>query len=261
MLDLGVPDLGICYGMQLLTEAFGGSRRHQHPSRVRARAGAPRGQRPSRLFAGLPVRAEGVGQSRRPRDARARGFCGGGHIGQRAGGRHGGARPRLLRAAVSSGSGAHRARTRGAPELRVRRLRLHGRLDDHVVHRRGHRAHPHTDGHRARRLRPVGRRRFHRRGHAHPPRDRRSADVHLRRQRPAAPERGRARSWSATGSWRCRCTSSTPATSSSTKLDGRHRSRAEAQDHRRHVHRRLQARSRGRSARSTSWPRARSIPT
>ena len=97
-----------------------------------------------------------------------------------------------LRAAVSSRSRAHRERARDPAELRVRRLRLHRRLDDGVVCRGGDGADPRAGRRRARRLRAERRRRFDRRG-AHPaPGDRRQADVHLRGQRRAAARRGRA---------------------------------------------------------------------
>ena len=67
------------------------------------------------------------------------------------------------------------------------------RLDDGVV-RRGERSSAirATGRRRARRLRLSRRRRLDGRGAAHPQGDRRSADVHLRRQRPAAPGRSRA---------------------------------------------------------------------
>ena len=96
---------------------------------------------------------------------------------------------------------------------------------------------------------------------ADPPRGRRSAHVPLRRQRPAPEGRGRGRGAHLPGRLQdqpdpCRCNRAIPRASR-----GRHRSRGQAQEHRRRVHRGL--RGRGAEARATSRgsPRARSIPT
>ena len=61
-----------------------------------------------------------------------------------------------------------------------------------VDRRRADRAHPRPGRRRQGHLRPVGRRRLLGRGAARPPRDRRPADVRVRRPRPDAQERGRA---------------------------------------------------------------------
>ena len=142
VLELGLPTLGICYGMQLMTDMLGGqvapsphrefgfaavtvARRHDAAAVPRA--------------AGRSAR---VGEPRRLRRRRAAGVCGRGDQRERAGRRDGSARARLLRAAVPSRGRAHRTRQGNPPELRVRRLRLHRRLDDRVVHRRVDRPHP-----------------------------------------------------------------------------------------------------------------------
>ena len=153
----------------------------------------------------------------------------------------GSAGPSALRAAVPSRGRAHRSRRRDPAELRLRRLRLHGRLDDRVVHRGSDRADPAAGRRGQGRLRTVGRRRFDGRGDADPPRHRRSPDVHLRGQRAAALRRGepdpealpREAAAAARLRGRDRPVSRPPRR--------RHRSRAEAEDHRRHVHRRLRA--------------------
>ena len=126
-----------------------------------------------------------------------------------------------VRAAVPSRGRAHRARARDPPALRVRRLRLHRRLDDGVVHRRGDRAHPAAGRRRAGRLRAQRRRRFDRRGAADPPRDRRPPHVHLRRQRRCCGWTKRRRSRRASAArCSCRSSSSTRPTCSSTRLAG-----------------------------------------
>ena len=94
-------------------------------------------------------------------------------------------------------------------------------------------ADPRAGRRRARRLRPERRRRFDGRGAARAQGDRRSADLHLRRQRPAAAERGAAgrRALHATHAAAARRRRRVGA-ASSTRLAGRHRSGAEAEDHR-----------------------------
>ena len=201
-----------------------------------------------------------MGEPRRLRRHRAAGLCRRRHQQQRAGRRHGSARTRLLRAAVSSGGGAHRSRQGAAAQLRVRCLRLHRRLDHRLVHRRSHRAHQGAGRQRPRRLRSVRRGGFNRRRVDHPSRDRRSPAVHLRRQRPASPQRsatgGRALQEAEAAGPSRRCQRDVPRSPRR-----RHRSRAEAQDHRQDLHRRLQRQGEASSANSTSWRRARSIRT
>ena len=188
--DAGVPVLGICYGMQFMTYALGGEvapaphREFGHAT-IAVSPGAP-------LFASIPDEPAGVGEPRRLREGGAGRVRGDRDERQRASGGDGSARARTLRAAVPSGGRAHGPRPRHPAQLRVRRLRLHRRLDDVVLRRGSDRAHPCAGRRGARRLRPERRRRLHRRGDARAPRDRRSADVHLRRQRRAAARRSRA---------------------------------------------------------------------
>ena len=94
----------------------------------------------------------------------------------------------------------------------------------------------------------------------HPPRDRRQADVHLRRQRRAAARR------SGAGPQAIRAASSASRLRRRggpvSRAAGRgHRPGEEAQDHRRDVHRRLRAGGRQARDRSISWRRARCIRT
>ena len=96
----------------------------------------------------------------------------------------------------------------------------------------------------------------------HPRGDRRSAHLHLRRHRIDA--RGRSRG----GASRCsaaittfRCACRCERIVSLAAGERRQRSREEAQDHRRGLHRRVRYEKRRRSAARISSPRARSIPT
>ena len=90
-----------------------------------------------------------------------------------------------------------------------------------------------------------------------------AADLHLRRQRPAARRTRRPRSS------RCSATRSRPTCASSTPSErflgdaGRgHRSRAEAQDHRARVHRRVRGGGASKvGRRASSWCRGRCTPT
>ena len=184
----GVPMLGICYGMQLMTEMLGGEvapapHREFGLATIRITPNAP-------LFASVPDGAARLGQPRRLRRRRAGRLRRDGDQRQRAGRGDGGAGSQILRAPVPSGGCTYRSRHRDPPQLRLRHLRLHRRLDDGVVRERGDRQDPGAGRRGAGRLRPERRRRLDGRGAADPPGDRRSADVHLRRQRRDAPRRG-----------------------------------------------------------------------
>ena len=101
------------------------------------------------------------------------------------------------------------------------------------------------------------RRRLDRGGAARAPRDRRPADLHLRRQRPAARRTKRRRSRAVPTGCSCRSVVVDASTLFLDRLAGRHRSRAEAQDHRRRRSS-TSSRTRPRTRRSsTSWRRAR----
>ena len=95
----------------------------------------------------------------------------------------------------------------------------------------------------------------------HPRGDRRSAHLHLRRSRPDARRTRRAR-WSICSAalTTFRWSRSMPARASSPRC-GRQRPRAEAQDHRPPVHRRVRRGGGEARRRPISSPRARSIPT
>ena len=69
LFDLGMPVLGICYGMQLMTDMLGGEVRRSghrefgHAHRARVRNGGSNASRAASLSAG-PERAAGVGEPR-----------------------------------------------------------------------------------------------------------------------------------------------------------------------------------------------------
>ena len=87
--------------------------------------------------------------------------------------------------------GAHAGRRQAALQLRAQDRRSQERLDDGALPHGRDRQDPRPGRQGARHLRAVGRRRFGRRLGADPRGDRRPAHLHLRRPRPAAPERGR----------------------------------------------------------------------
>ncbi len=175
---------------------------HGGPARRRGRGRAPcrvwprRDRNPGRLS---PVQGRlacgralpGLDEPRRPGHEAARRLhhrgdlqecalrCGGGRIAE------------LLRGAVPPGGGAHAPRRPPHPQLRARHRRLHRRLDHGRLPRGGDRQDPRAGRHRARDLRPLGRRRFLGGGGADPRGDRRAADLRLRRSWPSAPRRGR----------------------------------------------------------------------
>ena len=258
----GVPVLGICYGMQLMTARARRRGRAGAAARVRPRddpasqPSAPLLRRRSRpscecgraTATSSTTRAGRISRSRRrARTRRSRRWR---------------TQDRGFYALLFHPEVAHTERgARDPPQLRLRRLRLHRRLDDGVVRARR----------RPTRIRAqVGdgrvvcgaerRRRLDRRGAAHSPRDRRPADLHLRRQRRAAARRGGADSQAlraaAAAAGVRRRVGAVPRSARR-----RHRSGAEAQDHRRDVHRRVRGRSARSSDRSTSWRRARCIRT
>ena len=198
--DLGVPVLGICYGAQLTARLLGGEvspaerREYGRASVARAR----RGRRPRRVRRpGCRRGAGGVGVARRPRRRAAR----------RASSHT--ARERQLQVLAGSPNAArrihcvqfhpevvpHAARRRAARQLPVRRVPGHGRLVD------GERSSTRPSRRSARRSAPSGAVICGLSGGVDScvaaalihTRDRRPADLHLRRQRPAAQGRARLR--------------------------------------------------------------------
>jgi hypothetical protein len=105
--DLGVPMLGICYGVQLTALSFGGkvvpAERREYGARDRARE--ERRRSVPRLRGGR--RDPGLDEPRRPRRGAARRLRGGGRERELPGGGGGGAGAQVLGRAVPSRGGAH----------------------------------------------------------------------------------------------------------------------------------------------------------
>ena len=207
-------------------------------------SGAVGGRRPSdprRAVCRRPAGDPGVGEPRRSGRRGAGRLRGRGDQRERADRGDGGPDRGAVRDAVSSRGRAHRQRPRDPAQLRLPGLRLHGRLDDGVVCRRGDGEDSRTGRRRAGGVRAQRRRRFDGRGADPAPRDRRSADVHLRRQRRPAAGRGGAdpeavRATAAAADVRRRL-DDVPGSARR-----RHRPGTEAEDHRRDVHRRVRGR-------------------
>ena len=177
LLELGVPVLGICYGLQAMVQALGGAveatdRREfgrtsvqiAHPEGLfdgvdgRTVVWMSHGDKVTRLPAGFQVYASSDDCEFAAVGAPERGFC-----------------------------GVHDPRPRDHRELRLARLRHLRRLDAGLDRRARGRQDPRA-GRRAGRDRPgiVGRGRQLGRRRDRPPGDRRSAALHLRGQRPLA---------------------------------------------------------------------------
>ena len=183
--DLGVPVLGICYGMQLLAHQLGGV---VAPGREReyGYAAIHQEEPKSSLFAGLDDEIP-VWMSHGDRiDAMPAGFPLP-RLQRQLPHRRDDQRRRPVRHPVPPRSRPHAPRQGDAAQLRLGSVRLRRRLDAAQLRRRRRGARPRPGGRWARHLRSFRRRRFRRYRHAGAPRHRRSVDLHLRQQRPAAP--------------------------------------------------------------------------
>ncbi len=237
-------------------------RRVRRGSRVRARVAQARVRRSALRGPVAGRRAHRLDESRRP-GARAAG----GHAADRdfrglplRGGsfrRHSRLFTRKgsdLGRSIPSRGRPHRRRSPDPRELRAPHLRLSAHLDDVLLRRRHGRGDPAAGGKRAGRLRPFRGRRLFRRGGSRPPRNRRPADLHLRRPRHDEKERAR-RSRGALPRGARRAPRVHRRVGALFIGIGRnHGSREEAQDHRQSVHRGL--RGRGSEDRRRGIPRA-----
>ena len=178
-----------------------------------------------------------------------------------AGGRVRVGRARRLRDPVPPRGRPHPVRPAGADELPQGRLRLRAELEPELGDRGADRADPRAGRRRPGDLRALGRGRLERRGAARAPRDRRPADVRVRRPRPDAQERGRA------GDRRVPRPLPRPAGCGRRRralpgaAEGRERSGGEAQADRQRVHPRVRGGGRRSSTTSSSSSRGRCTPT
>ena len=160
-----------------------------------------------------------------------------------------------LRRPVPPRGRAHAARQRRPRVVPLRGRRPHADLDAELVHRRRHQG---REGprrpERARDLRALRRRRLVGRGGALPQGARRPPHVHLRRQRPAPAGRVRAGRRDVPRDVPPEPRRRRRARALPLRAAGRHRPRAEAQDHRPRLHRGL--RRRGEEGRGRRVPRA-----
>ena len=193
--ELGVPVLGICYGMQTMAQQLGGRVEGGHTREFGHAEVRARGH--TRLLDGIEDRrsAEGHGllnvwMSHGDKVVEMPpGFklmastevCPIAGMADES--------RRFYARAVPSGGHAHAAGRGDPAPLRARHLRLPRRLDHGRPCRRGGAEDPRRGRQRGSHPRPLGRRRFLGRGSADPPRDRQPAHLCVRRHRAAAAER------------------------------------------------------------------------
>ena len=132
--ELGVPILGICYGVQLMAHHLGGKVEHSDASRIRQRAAARHG-RDCPLFHGSARGARYLEQPRRQAHQAAARLPRRRQDGQLALRRDRAAEEAILRPAVSSRGRPHAARQGDPRKLCLPDLRLRNGLDDGLVHR------------------------------------------------------------------------------------------------------------------------------
>ena len=260
LLELGIPVLGICYGMQLIARELGG--------RVEGAEVGEFGRSQLAVSRAGPAAGGDAAPSRRA-GCRTATRCSPRRRGSRALASSTASpvaafesvRPRDLRDPVPPGGRPHALRTAGPDELPGGRLRLRAELERELGDRGSDRADPRTGGRRAGDLRPIRRRRLERRRAARPPRDRRPADMRVRRPRPDAQERGRPGGR--------RLPRPLPRAAGGGRRLGslpgearrRDRPRGEAQADRRRVHPRVRGGGREAGGASTSSSRGRCTPT
>ena len=185
VLEGKAPVLGICYGMQALAYHLGGKvaptpvREYGHAVLHQDASGHP-------LFAdlppSLPVWMSHGDQVLEPPP----GLPVDGVHGELAHRRHG-ERRGGDRAAVPPGGRAHARRAADHRQLPAARVRVSRHVDARQLHRRHRKAGARAGGRGTGHLRAVGRGGLRRDGNAGAPRRGEPTDVHLRRQRPAAP--------------------------------------------------------------------------
>ena len=190
LLELGIPVLGICYGMQALVLTLGGKVEGAEVgefgrSQLTVRRAGPAARRHARGAELLDVA---------PRHGlrAAAGLHRAGELDGVAGGRARGRRARDLRHPVPPRGRPHALRPAGADDVPRRHLRLRADVEPGLDHRGADRADPRPGRQRPGHLRPLRRRRLVGGGAARAPRGRRPAHVRVRRPRPDAQERGRA---------------------------------------------------------------------
>ncbi len=136
----GVPILGICYGMQLMTATLGGEvapapHREFGMANIRITPNAP-------LFASVPAELRVWASHGDFVAAAPAGFAVTATSANAPVAAMAAPDRRMLRTPLPSGGCTYRSRHRHPPQLRLRNLRLHRRLDDGLVRERGNRQDP-----------------------------------------------------------------------------------------------------------------------